>query len=32
VVVWTNRGKRARIISARPSTKHEQEAYFRREP
>ena len=32
VVVWTNRGKRARIISARPATKHEQEAYFRREP
>jgi uncharacterized DUF497 family protein len=31
VVVWTNRGKRARIISARSATKHEQETYFRRE-
>ncbi len=31
VVAWTNRGKRTRIISARTATKHEQQAYFRRE-
>ena len=31
VVVWTQRGKHVRIISARPATKHEQEAYFRQE-
>jgi uncharacterized DUF497 family protein len=31
VVVWTRRGKRARIISARLANKHEQEAYFRQE-
>jgi uncharacterized DUF497 family protein len=31
VVVWTQRGNRIRIISARPATKHEQQAYFRQE-
>jgi uncharacterized DUF497 family protein len=31
VVIWTNRGKRIRIISARPANKHEQESYFRQE-
>jgi uncharacterized DUF497 family protein len=31
VVIWTNRGKRIRIISARPADKHEQQAYFRQE-
>ena len=31
VVVWTKRGKRVRIISARSATKHEQQAYFRQE-
>ena len=31
VVVWTARGKRIRIISARSATKHEQQAYFRQE-
>ena len=31
VVVWTQRGNRVRIISARPATKHEQQAYFRQE-
>jgi len=31
VVIWTNRGKRVRIISARPANKHEQQSYFRQE-
>jgi len=31
VVVWTLRGRRIRIISARPANKHEQEIYFRQE-
>lgn len=31
VVVWTQRGKRIRIISARPANKHEQQVYFRQE-
>ena len=31
VVVWTQRGNRIRIISARPATKYEQQAYFRQE-
>jgi uncharacterized DUF497 family protein len=31
VVIWTNRGNRTRIISARPANKHEQQAYFRQE-
>ena len=30
VVVWTQRGDRIRIISARPANKHEQHTYFRR--
>jgi uncharacterized DUF497 family protein len=28
VVVWTERGNRVRIISARRATKHEQRSYF----
>ena len=28
VVVWTERGDRIRIISARPASKHEQRIYF----
>ena len=31
VVVWTTRGKRVRIISARLANKYEQQAYFRQE-
>ncbi len=31
VVIWTSRGKRIRIISARPANKHEQQAYFQQE-
>ena len=31
VVVWTLRGNRIRIISARPANKHEQEIYFRQQ-
>jgi uncharacterized protein len=31
VVIWTNRGKRIRIISARPASKHEQQVYIGRE-
>ena len=31
VVVWTLRGRRVRIISARPANKHEQQIYFRQE-
>ena len=31
VVIWTTRGKRVRIISARPANKHEQQTYFRQE-
>ena len=30
VVIWTERGDRIRIISARPANKHEQLTYFRR--
>jgi uncharacterized DUF497 family protein len=30
VVIWTQRGDRIRIISARPANKHEQRTYFRR--
>jgi uncharacterized protein len=30
VVVWTERGDRIRIISARLANKHEQRTYFRR--
>jgi hypothetical protein len=29
VVIWTERGNRTRIISARLATKHEQQTYFR---
>jgi uncharacterized protein len=29
VIVYTERGDRIRIISARPATKHEQRTYFR---
>ena len=29
VVVWTERGNRIRIISARAANKHEQQIYFR---
>ena len=28
VVVWSERGRRARIISARPANKHEQRTYY----
>ncbi|HWE19720.1 MAG TPA: BrnT family toxin [Hyphomicrobiaceae bacterium] len=31
VVVWTQRGDRVRIISARSAKKHEQQAYFQQE-
>jgi uncharacterized DUF497 family protein len=31
VVVWILRGRRVRIISARPANKHEQQIYFRQE-
>jgi uncharacterized DUF497 family protein len=31
VVIWTTRGKRIRIISARSANRHEQQAYFRQE-
>jgi len=31
VVIWTERGERIRIISARLATKHERRTYFRQE-
>ena len=32
VIVYTERGNRIRIISARRATRHEQQTYFRRRP